>query len=132
MGALLQRIQDRITQKTDFANEDLESALEQHTTNVVALATAVSEYEAKAVELEIDPVTAADSLLGLAEQFGDAFPAPSPERRQKIKELVNTLIDEEDAEFEETAERVFAYALDFETSINEINRVVNNLPGDGQ
>lgn len=127
MGVLLDRISARVIARTDFVNDSLEAVVETHTANTFALAVATVEFEAAAVAAGVDPGTAADAVLGLAEQFGESFPSPSADRRAKIKELVNSLVTGGDAALEKHLETVFGSAFDFEVSINEQNAAVDAI-----
>lgn len=121
MGQLLTGLVQRIVARTDFKNDAIESAVENTLTVGLTYASAGIEFEAAATALGIDPVVASQAVIGLAEQFGESFPAPSAERRAKIKELVNSLVTGGDAALEAMLEKLFSAAFDFEVSINELN-----------
>lgn len=127
MAALLDQLQQRIIARTDFVNDDLESAIERHTNNAFSLAVATAEFEAKVAALELDPIATSNAVLQLSQVFGESFPAPTPERTAQIKSLVAELVDESDLELERKIEALFNAALDFETSINVVNETVDAI-----
>lgn len=127
MGDLTARISQRILDRTDFVNDALESAVEQLNGKAFALASATSEFEGVCSNLSIDPVASSDAVMGLAEQFGEAFPAPAPDRVDKIKALVKELVDDDDPALESATEKLFDAALDFEVGVNALNDAVNAI-----
>lgn len=127
MGALTARIAQRITDRVDFNNDGLEQAVESLAQKSFELAAAANRFEAAAENLDLDPEAASAAVLGLAEQFGEAFPAPAPDRTERIKALVHELVDEEDAVLEAATEALFDAALDFEVGVNALNGAVNDI-----
>lgn len=125
MGQLLTGLVDRMIARTDFKNDAVEAAVEATLGVGLTYATAGIEFEAAAADLGIDPIEASKAVIGLAEQFGESFPAPSAERRTRIKELVNSLISGGDAALESLLEKLFSAAFDFEVSINDLNAEID-------
>lgn len=125
MGQLLKGLVDRMIARTDFKNDAVETAVEDTLGVGLVYAAAGIEFEAAAGALGIDPLVASQAVIGLAEQFGESFPAPSAERRTKIKELVNSLISGGDAALESLLEKLFSAAFDFEVSINDLNAKID-------
>ena len=125
MGQLLKGLVDRMIARTDFKNDAVETAVEDTLGVGLVYAAAGIEFEAAAGALGIDPLVASQAVIGLAEQFGESFSAPSAERRTKIKELVNSLISGGDAALESLLEKLFSAAFDFEVSINDLNAKID-------
>lgn len=127
MSALRDRIVARIEARIQFKNAALKGLITAMNVGTFELADAVADVEGHALRLGLDPVSTTNATLGLAEQFGEAFPSPSPERSQKIKELVNELIDEDDDDFEASLENLFGKSLNFEVGISALNSGVDAI-----
>jgi hypothetical protein len=127
MSNLLARLQARIQERTDFANDQLEAVIEKHDQNSFALAMSASSFDAACVAAGVNPDEASNAVLGLAEQFGESFPTITEDRKAKIKSLVRELVPGGDNALETITEDLFDKAFDWETSINDQNRLVNEI-----
>lgn len=127
MSQLRDKIVARIDERVDFKNDALQGLISAHATGTFNLADAIATLEKECQRLGLDPITVSDAAIGLAEQFGDAFPAPGPDRTQAIKDLVNQLIDEDDPALEAALEDVFSKMLDFEVGTSALNSGVDAI-----
>ena len=126
MDALTQRTLDRIEERTNFTNANVKALVIGHTKKSFALAVVSAALFAKTASLGMDALQTTKAIDGLARQFGELEANPPSEARKAIvKEFMNEIIDEEDAELEELLEGYFAADYDLETSFNEINAGVD-------
>lgn len=126
MSALLEQTKQRILDRVSFDNPDVEQVFQDQTSVDFSLAIATVNVENKAIAMGLDPIIATNAVVGLAQLFGESFPTPG-DRKNRIIEFVNELVDDGDPEFEALLETYFAAYLEFEAKINENNQKMNDL-----
>lgn len=114
---------DRIVSKIDFADDMLETAIENQAAQIASLTSSVVEIEAHCARLGLDPLKVTNAVRGIAEQFGEAFPSPTADRKAAIKALIFELVTDADTELEGAIERYFAAALELETGYAALNQL---------
>lgn len=132
MNELLQQTQTRIFDRIQFANQQVADIFKGQTATDFALAIATVNVSQRAVALGLDPITATNAVTGLAQILGEPITQATPaDRLDKIKALVNELIDDADPELESLLEAYFDAYFAFEAKMNESNAAMNALLSGG-
>ena len=122
-----------ITDRIDFANDDLELLVEaQASAAANAVKAGITFENAVALEFPDDPtaqeaaVTVAENVVDFASQIGSAFPALTGEQAAKFKELFTAVFDQP-GEIETAGEALFNACVDNILAIQALVTYVNAL-----
>ena len=122
MNELLQQTQARIFDRIQFSNQQVADIFKGQTATDFALAIATVNVSQRAVTLGLDPLLTTNAVTGLAQILGEPINATTPvDRLEKIKSLVNELIDDADPELESLLEAYFDAYFAFEAKMNYNN-----------